>query len=325
MKILTLEEEKKLSNNELLAYYKELQSFLLKMPYSKNLSPGSLTICPKINNQVKKILKTFCGYKIETIGYENIKGITGIYAHTHQSKSDHINCVATNPNHTIILNSSVLSNFYKSVINFNGVYYVDKRNKASRNQAKLEMIKLLLENHSITIFPESTWNCSPNKLHLPMRFGLIDISKKSQKPIIPVVQEYIYDEKKQDGKERIKKAYIVYGNPIYVKYNDNLIEKLEEYSTAIATIRWNLIEQKGIFNRNNISNQQYINYMNGIKRNLRNAHIDINVEREGIYTSNDEFYLFHHINDVDYDKNGKLKETKYVRKLINLYNNNCYK
>lgn len=319
--ILTSKEEKKLSKKELLEYYKELREHLQNTKYKK-ITKGSLTICPFINPGIKKILKIFCGYEIEVEYSTNVEGLVGIYAHTHQSKYDHINLIVSNPNHTILLNSSVLSNFYKIILMLNGVVYVDKSNKNSKNEAKIELIRLLLNNKSITIFPESAWRCSPNKLHLPLYAGIIDIAKKAQVPIIPVVQEYIYDESKLDGKERIKKVIIKYGTPIYVKEEDERLEKLEEYSESIATIGWELIERKGEHKREDISNELYINFLKGCIRNLKQAKIDINVEKEGIFGAKEDFYLFHHLNAVDFDDNNNLLETEHVRKLIKLFDEN---
>lgn len=319
--ILTHQEEKKLSLTELKRYYKLLREHLLNSNF-KNITKGSLSVCPIINPMIKKILKMFCGYEIITTGTENLKGVVGIYAHTHQSKSDHINLIVSNPNHTILLNSSILSLFYKLVLCINGVIYVNKSDKISRNNAKTEMIRLLLNDISITMFPESAWNCSPNKLHLPLYTGMIDIAKKAQVPIIPVVEEYIYDESKLDGIERIKKVYIHYGKPIYVKEEDDIFEKLEEYSESISTIRWDLIEQKGTYNHSEVSSRKYINFLKGVVRNLENAGIDIEVEEQGIYGANDDFYLFHHINAIDYDEDYKLLPTPHVRKLIKLFDEN---
>lgn len=319
-KILSFSEEKKLSTNERIYYYQQLREYLINTPH-EGLSFGSLTVCPKINPLISKVLNEFCGYDIN-VEYEcDISGLNAIYAHTHQSKMDHVNFIASNPNHTILLNSIILSEIYKMVLRINGVYFVDKNDKLSKARSKLEMIRLLLDDKGITMFPESAWCLSPNKLHLPLYNGIVDIARKTGKPIIPVVQEYTYDETKMDGKERIKKVDIVYGSPIFVGENDDLDTKLAEYSQWISTTRWNLIEKKGIILRDSISNQLYINYLRGNIRNLKNAGIDINVERNGIFGANDDFYLFHHINDIPFTCDGEFLPTEYVRKLEKIYNN----
>jgi len=175
------------------------------------------------------------------------------------------------------------------------------------------MISLLLRGHSISYFPESAWNLSPNKLHLPLSFGLIDTAKKAGVPIIPVVHEYTYDTSSE--KENITKIHSRYGTPIYIKEEDDLLEKLREYEEQISTMRYDLIEEKGIFRRSGIKSTDYINYLKGNYNNLKFGKIDVNAERKYLFRSNDDFYKFHHINDVPFNEEGELLDTKEVLKL----------
>ena len=160
-------------------------------------------------------------------------------------------------------------------------------------------------NKSITIFPESAWNLSPNKLHLPMYIGMVDIAKKTGLPIIPAVQEYEYINK-NDGKEHIDYVCVHFSNPIYVKPTDNLFEKLEEVSTAFATLRWEEIEKKGIYPRKSITNAEYINFIRASMRNLTNAGIDMGIEQQYIYGANDPFYKDYFLNAVSFTEDGEL-------------------
>ena len=305
MRILTSKEEQQLTLNQRIMYYQQLKEYLLSSKHD-NLSSGSLTICPKINPVVRVILKKSCGYPIYIEG-DDLKGLVGIYAFTHQDKFDHVNFVVSNPNHTILLNSKVLAPIYKAALNINGVVYVDKSSKADKNKVKLELTRLLHGGKSITMFPESAWNLSPNKLHLPMYFGVVDIARKTGLPIIPAVQEYQYINK-NDGKEHIDYVCVHFGNPIYVKPSDDLQEKLEEVSTAFATLRWKEIEKKGIYSREKITNDEYVNFIRASVRNLKNAGIEINVEEQYIFGADDPFYQDHYLNAVEFDANGKFLE-----------------
>lgn len=303
MKILTSREEQQLTTQERIKYYEELKDYLLSTSH-ENLSAGSLTICPKINPIVRCTLKNGCGYKIYTEG-ENYKGVVGIYAFTHQDKFDHVNFVVANPNHTILLNSTVLAPIYKAALNMNGVVYVDKSSKEDKNRVKLELTRLLHSGKSITMFPESAWNLSPNKLHLPMYFGVVDIARKTGLPIIPAVQEYEY-RNKNDGKEHIDYVCVHYANPIYVKPGDDLQEKLEEVSTAFSTLRYLEIEKKGIFDRKDITTADYINFIKASNRNLEKAGIDMSVEEQYIFGASSPFYDDHYLNAVEFDEFGEL-------------------
>jgi len=50
--------------------------------------------------------------------------------------------------------------------------------------------------------------------------------------------------------------------------------------------------------------------------------LDIEVEKKGIFGANTDFYLFHHINAIDYDEQNNLLPTQHVRKLIKLFDEN---
>lgn len=317
MNILNSKEEKKLSKKELINYYQNLREYLISTPH-ENLSNGSLTICPAINGFVKKILKYGCGYEIKTYGAENVKGLTGIYANTHQSKCDHFNFVVSNPNHTIVLNNSEIIPLFKFFIELNGAVFVKRNIPESRFKAKLELMRLLCkEDKSITIFPEGVWNLSPSKLLLPVHAGFVDIAKKTGMPIIPVVHFYDYDNSKQDGIERIKGASVHYCDPIYVSESDNIIEKVQEYSDVVATVKWNMIEKKGIYKRDEISNSEYINFLEGNLRNLKEAGSDINTEQKTIFGYDSEPNLYQHVNAIPYNENGEFisaEKTKYFYK-----------
>lgn len=306
MRILTIKEEAELTQAQLLNYYKELREFLINSPHDKCLTLGSLSFCENINPIVRDILKMATNYEVTIDGYNNIKGLTAIYASTHQSKWDHANLVIANPNHTIILNSSVLSPLYKILINANGGVYLDKSIEESRKNAKLECMRLLLQNKSITMFPESAWNLSPNKLHLPFRWGAVDMAKKTGKPIVPYVQYYIYDYAKLDGKERIKEVRIRFGRPIYVKETDSLLEKNEELSTAFATLKWELMEEFGTFLKPDNNMDLYHDFLAFSIRNLKNAGIDLDVETQNIFKANSYFYEEHPINAVMDEKQYKI-------------------
>ena len=52
---------------------------------------------------------------------------------------------------------------------------------------------------------------------------------------------------------------------------------------------------------------------------------DINIERKGLKDSDDDFYLFHHINDVPFNEKGELLETEEKIRLKKLFWKNYYK
>ncbi|MBD5510548.1 MAG: 1-acyl-sn-glycerol-3-phosphate acyltransferase [Lachnospiraceae bacterium] len=300
-RVLSLREEQQLGKNEILEYYFEFKDFILKRKLT-NTTLGALTVAPKLkkltNKLATKVTRFFCRSNVEIIveGKENIPEGSVIFASTHQGILDGFVWIPFMPRHCVILHGASVRTVLKLAQMNTGLILVDKDSKKSRQNAKLDMINILIKGHSIMYFPEGTWNLSPNKLHLPISFGFLDIARKAETAIVPVVMEYSYDSTKDI--ECIKKIHIRFGKVMYVKAYDDLKQKLFEYEEIISTMRWELIEEKGVFTRKSISNQEYKNFLKGNLRNLQLGGIDINSERSHILGADDEFYLFHHINDI---------------------------
>ena len=325
-RILSLAEEKKLTNEEKIKYYNDFKEYVLKRKL-KVTTPGATTIGPKLKGLTSKIAvavtKHFTSKDVEWLcdGTENIPDGPVILAHSHQGLLDGFVWIPNVKRHCLLLHGAEVNKLLLLCQLNTGLILVKKGDKENNLNAKLDMIKLLLEGHSISYFPEGTWNLSPNKLHLPIRYGFLDTARKANVPIVPVVHEYTYDSSSE--KEKITKIHTRYGKPIYITHEDDIQKKLEEYEEAISTMRYELIEEKGVFLREDVSNWDYINYLKGNYKNLEFGHLDWEKERRNIYGANEEFYKFHHINDVPFDEEGNLLETDEVKKLrlINMKNN----
>ncbi len=320
-KFLSLKEEKELTSEELKEYYKDFRREVLKRKLT-NTTKGATTIAPKLRNITSKIAVTvthaFTSKEVEWIcdGKENILDVPAIFAYTHQGILDTFVWIPKVKQHCIILHGCEVNKLLLLCQTNTGLVLVKKGDKYNNNNAKLDMIKLLLDGHSIAYFPEGTWNLSSNKLFLPLSYGFLDIAKKAMVPVVPAVHEFTYDY--IDGKQKIVKIHTRFGKPIYVNNEDDLLEKLEEYKEAIATMRYELIEEKGIFSRKDISNQEYINFLQDSFKNLKFGKLNWPKEKKYIFNGMDEFYLFHHINEIEYNENGEFLETKEVERLKKL-------
>lgn len=316
-KILTTEEEKKLSKEELISYYNEFKN-QLKSDHYLDFSDTGMIIREKLNPLIKKILNVTIKYDVFIDGLENIPNAPVIYACSHQEFNDVINSIYSYPTHTLTLSASNIRPIIKQLFNINGAFFLNRNDKSSRIQSKYEVCKALSKGKSVNIYPEATWNCTPSKLHLPFYIGIIDIARITNTPIIPVVQEYNYDQSKLDGKAHIKSVHIRFGKPIYVSLFDDRIEKLNEFDDSFSTIRWSLIEEKGLFKRETITNMIYVDYIKARIRQWKIPNNQIHEERKQIFHAQDDYYLFNHINDVEFDARGDLLPTSHVRKLIKL-------
>lgn len=326
-KLLPLKEEQTLSNEELTLYYENLRKYVLNRKLT-NTTKGALTICPKLKKIVEKIAKKVTNIlaggdvEITVDGQDNIPDGAVIFACTHQSVLDTFCYIPYCSKHCLILFNSDVNRLLILAQTDSGLILVSKIEKDVENRinAKLDMIKILLKGHSIWYFPEGTWNLSPNKLHLPMSYGFLEIAKKAQKPVVPVVMECSYDT--STDKERITELQIKYGQPIIVNSNDSLIKKLEEYEKCISTMRWQLFEKKGLFNRNNITNWDYINYLKGNFKNLELGKKNLDLERRRIRGAENEFYKSHHINDIPFNEKGELQQLDFLDSLNLIPNHN---
>ncbi len=345
MKILSYEDEKDYTKKELIKYYSNLRETLAQIPY-RNFTDEDIVKLENRSFNIKKILldlfkrKLILTYDVKILGYENIPLTSNvIYASSHQDFYDVINSLYAYPEHVISLNAIDIRPIVKKLLDLSGAFYIDRDNEIingkqklsfkidrkamlSPKEAKLEMMKACAKKKSINIYPEATLNCSPNKLHLPFHPGFISIARKTGTPIVPFIQEYTYDDSILDGKTHVKSVTLVFGKPIYVDIFDNPYEKYEEFDEEFSTIRWKLIEQKGLFKRSNISNKLYTNFLKTRENDWKIPGNHMYEEREHVYGNKDEFYLFNYVNDVLFDKDDQLLETPYVRKLKKLYDDN---
>lgn len=314
-KLLTLTEEKELNRDELIEYYCKLREYVIARKLT-NTTVGATSIAPKLKNVTNKIAmkltKLICDDNLEynVTGKENIPTGTILFAHTHQGLLDNFAWIPATPQHCLIFHSVKVRNALLLAQLNTGLILVDKDNKNSRKNAKLDTIKLLIEGHSVSIFPESAYLLSPNKLHLPINYGFLDIAKKTGVPVVPVVDEYTYT-----SDFKVVKIDIAFCKPIYVSIFDDLSQKLNEYEEEISTKRFELIEKKGVYSRDSINNQEYIDFLKKNKEVLQVGKIDIDVERKNLWGASDEFYDFHHINDIPYDNNNNFLDTREVMRI----------
>ena len=299
--VLSYGEEQSLTSAERELYYDELREFVLRRKLT-NTTVGALRFAPKckgLTNFLAKILLPLMTSRKTTCicdGLENIPTRAAIFAYTHQGILDNFVWLPQVRQHCLILHGQEVNKFLLLFQHLIGLVYVRKEDRLNNANAKLDMIRLLLEGHSITYFPEGTWNLSPNKLHLPMRFGFLDVARKAGVPVVPAVLEYTYDT--STTTEKITKIHISFGKPIYVQKEDDLQEKLAVYSEVISTMRWDAFSEKGLFKRKDLSPLEYSNYLQGEYKNLRFGKLDIDKERRNIFGAQDEFHQFFPINDV---------------------------
>lgn len=80
-------------------------------------------------------------------------------------------------------------------LTLNGVKWVHRTDKGSRQRSASEMENVLKIGKHFAMYPEATWNLSPNLLMLPMNYGCIRTALNVGVPIIPVVTLFSENER----------------------------------------------------------------------------------------------------------------------------------
>lgn len=116
-------------------------------------------------------------------------------------------------------------------LKFNGVIYVDRDDKEYRKRAKREMIRLLQNGENIMLYPEGTWNFSPNQPVLPLFRGIADIALEANATIVPFGLEI---------DDRTNTYFVMIGEPIAP--TTELLALLEKLRDQMTTLKWHLFE-----------------------------------------------------------------------------------
>lgn len=122
----------------------------------------------------------------------------------------------------------------------NGAVLLNRRDKASRHAVFAKAARLLQNGESLIIYPEGTWNKSPNRLIMPLWHGVFRIAKSSDAWIIPVlnlcVNGVIYSARLAPFDPR--------------RYTEAAeAQALSDLRDAMATGLWLLMEQHAVMTR----------------------------------------------------------------------------
>lgn len=252
-----------------------------------------------------KILKQMRTYDLVVDGTENIPESPIIYAVHHGGIADVPNMVEAIPDCATLLAGKDNIDFASRCLLFLvGTVFVNRKDKTDRKKAKQRLIQVLDRGKSIIVFPEGTWNLSPSKVHLPLTWGCIDIAKKVGVTIVPVAQEYFYEESVLDGKERIQKVHIRFGTPVRISDADSAEEQLAQLEEAFATVRWSIWEEQTLTRRAELPDAFYQNF---IQSKVNSFPGDIEAKEQCIYGASNEFYQYFWLNIAECDAQGRIR------------------
>lgn len=246
---LTEDELLKLDNEQLKVYYIKLREYYFSLPFNERANKLKKIIHPFI----LVLMKLAHNLKIEYINDKKIYDGTAIFSVNHTNSHDIPTTCRIIKNHSYVLveNGVEHKDLNGFVLKLNGAIFIDRKSKADRNRSKEDIIKTLLHNNSVIMYPEGTWNMSPNQIMLPLNWGIIDIAKRTDMPIVPIILEYYQG-----------KVLVNIGDPIKVDINDNKLESINKLRDIMATMRWEIWEKLPKLNREEISNDYFEKIIN---------------------------------------------------------------
>ena len=189
----------------------------------------------------------------------------------------------------VLAGSENLRLIEKILFKLNGVIFVDRSNNSRRGNSKNEAIKSLLMGNNLLIFPEGTWNVTPNEIMMNLNWGIIDISKISGTPIVPITIDYVNNVR-----------YTNVGKPIYFSKEENKLDCINKLRDQMATLRWEVWEKYKHYDRSEVSQEQFDLELQ--KAYSEYPKLDKEYEKKLVlrkYTTYDE--AFEHLKHINYN------------------------
>lgn len=113
-----------------------------------------------------------------------------IYLASHAFKDDAVNTVLTAKCNAYIVVGNI-DLFFNTLDGFflwlYGAQLVDRYDKESKHSMKNKMNKVIEYGSDILIYPEATWNLSPNKLMYNLHWGFYDVAQKNNAVVVPII------------------------------------------------------------------------------------------------------------------------------------------
>ena len=186
-------------------------------------------------------------------------------------------------------------------LELNGVIWVHRTDKKSRQNASKDIVEVLKNGKNFAMYPEATWNLSPNLLILPMNYGCIRIALEANVPIVPVVSFFDSDSR-----------HTIIGEKFYP--SNDLTSSISDLRDIMATMVFNEIEQK--YKNNKGNSNVYSDIIDGVEHYYE--------KREDIDKDYWEEYFNKLYNSYDRAKNNKSSVREFESSFIFTLNNDSY-
>ena len=120
----------------------------------------------------------------------------------------------------------------------------------------------ILNGESGLIFGEATWNIHPTKPMHNIHAGVTEISLITDKPIVPVIFEYVETNKLCKKEADIyKKVIVSFGEPEKVTANKSIFEQTDRLQEKMVSMRKEIWKRENI-NKTDLSEEEIKRYLN---------------------------------------------------------------
>lgn len=243
-KILNREEREKLSHDNLISYYKDLKTYYANIPFDKNQMLKFEKQCINVLKVLQPVFNAY--YKPKVLNKNVFPSETGvIYASNHLHSYDPLLILNSvkNVSFHLLAKSELLDEKIGELFKYIGSVFVDNNDYESKQQAKEEIIKILLHGGNTMQFPEGTRNRREyNRYMLDFKYGVVDIAQITGAPIIPFAINDNYS-------FRSSGLFVNIGEPMYVKPEDDLTVANIKLRDTIATLLWEIIVQESLLTK----------------------------------------------------------------------------
>jgi len=217
--------------------YNKFIDRLLDNDPKKVLSKGSIR-ARKIISPVLRFAIPFVtpNSKLKVLRRAKLPNQPVLFAPTHGFREDIEHTVVMAKRQAYVLNGS-LTQLYRFIDGITswlaGVIPIDRTKKESRASAKKKIVYALELGASVIMYPEGTWNKSPNQLMSGFFPGIYDVAKESGALVVPIATY-------RNG----KKAYGIMEEAIDLSAYDRETG-LRVLRDKLATMQYEMMEQYG--------------------------------------------------------------------------------
>jgi hypothetical protein len=265
-------ERKKLTLEELSAYYRDLR----KYESDNNFKVKGIELRKKINFllvDLIKINRLIQHYTITMIGDEHYEtNRPKIYALTHVGRYDaEVGIEVTKDSSFVFMGDP--GAVYRSpdiiALNLKGRVFCDTDHREDCHIAELTGNKILKQGGNITIYPEGAWNITPNKIVQELYNGTVRMAKTCGAEIIPVAIENF------DGNYSVKIGKNFY-IPSTCTYSYNALST--QLRDILATLKWDIYQSKPITLRSELKMTEQ-DYVDSIMKDTENGYTVSEIKR----------------------------------------------